>query len=298
MLSSPSACSVQGEWEALRQYALAIFNKRRLCPRLPTENWREELAADGALLVREGEYVEELRALVAPMVALAPSGAAEFMEWFQALERVGPGQHDPLFDHLADAATVGEMRWFLRQEVAGEAGFDDLVALTQVRLPSRAKLELARNYWDEMGRGKAGAMHGPMLTRLAQELDIEDLDASETVWESLALSNLLVAFAANRRYAFQSIGALGAVELTAPGRAAKVNAGLERLGIGGRARQYFALHATLDIQHSRDWNREIIQPLVADNPEITRAIAEGALMRLQAGLRCFTRYRREMGLNR
>ena len=48
------------------------------------------------------------------------------------------------------------MRWFLTQEAAGEAGFDDLVAMTQVKLPARAKLELARNYWDEMGRGARG----------------------------------------------------------------------------------------------------------------------------------------------
>ncbi|MDB4971130.1 MAG: hypothetical protein JWN44_6819 [Myxococcales bacterium] len=263
---------------------------------MPTENWRAELAADGPLLVDEGEYVEELRALVAPMVGLAPSQPDQFMDWLLALERVGPGQHDPLFEYLAEAATIDEMRWFLRQEVAGEAGFDDLVALTQVRFPTRAKLELARNYWDEMGRGKPGAMHGPMLARLAQELDIESADAHDIVWESVALSNLLVALAANRRYAYQSVGALGVVELTAPGRAAKVNAGLERLGVGGRARQYFALHATLDVQHSRDWNREVIEPLVAADPALARPIGEGALLRLQAGLRCFERYRRELGL--
>ena len=48
---------------------------------------------------------------------------------------------------------MDQMRWFLTQEVAGEAGFDDLAALTQVKMPQQAKLEIARNYWDEMGRG-------------------------------------------------------------------------------------------------------------------------------------------------
>ena len=185
----------------------------------------------------------------------------------------------------------------MRQEVAGEAGFDDLVALTQVRLPEPAKLELARNYWDEMGRGKPSAMHGPMLGRLAEELELDASDPSQTVAESLGLSNLLIALAANRRYAYQSIGALGAVELTAPGRAAKVNAGLERLGLGGHARQYFALHATLDVQHSLAWNQECILPLVTSDPSLARPIAEGALLRLQAGLRCFERYRHELGLD-
>ncbi|MCA8887010.1 MAG: iron-containing redox enzyme family protein, partial [Hyphomonadaceae bacterium] len=52
------------------------------------------------------------------------------------------------------------MRWFVEQEAAGEAGFDDLVAMSQVKMPAPAKLELARNYWDEMGRGNAKGMHG------------------------------------------------------------------------------------------------------------------------------------------
>ena len=60
------------------------------------------------------------------------------------------------------------MLWFLTQEVAGEAGFDDLLAMTQVKMPVTAKLEMARNYWDEMGRGRDTAMHGPLLERLGK----------------------------------------------------------------------------------------------------------------------------------
>ena len=35
----------------------------------------------------------------------------------------------------------------------------------------------------------------------------------------------------------------------------------------------------------------MIRPLVAANPEVARPIAEGALLRLNAGARCFERYR-------
>ena len=79
-----------------------------------------------------------------------------------------------------------EMKWFLTQEVAGEAGFEDLTALTQVKLPTRAKLELARNYWDEMGRGNARGMHGPLLAMLANRLGLEPRDET-TVWDRLLL---------------------------------------------------------------------------------------------------------------
>jgi pyrroloquinoline quinone (PQQ) biosynthesis protein C len=190
------------------------------------------------------------------------------------------------------------MTWFLQQEVAGEAGFDDLVALTQVKMPPRVKLELARNYWDEMGQGHEGGMHGLMLAHLAEQLGITKADPASVVPEALSLGNLLVALAVHRRYAYQSIGALGVIELTAPGRAVKVNAGLKRLGVGGEARRYFALHATLDVKHSEAWNREILRPLVALDRGIARPIAEGALMRLAAGARCFDRYRRELGITR
>jgi hypothetical protein len=188
------------------------------------------------------------------------------------------------------------MVWFLMQEVAGEAGFDDLVALTQLRLPTQAKLELARNYWDEMGRGNAKGMHGPMLTRLAREFDLLPVSQSQVVTESLALANLMVGFAYTRRYAFQSIGALGAVELTAPGRAACVYQGLKRLNVGPEARQYFLLHSTLDVKHSEAWNREALGPLVQAIPEAAPFIAEGALLRLEMGRRCFARYEQDLAI--
>ena len=174
--------------------------------------------------------------------------------------------------------------------MAGEAGFDDLVALTQVKMPVQAKLELARNYWDEMGRGRPAAMHGPLLSDSRASLGIR-ADPAITVWEALALANLLVALALDRRYAYHSIGALGAIELTAPGRVAQVDRGLARLGVPKAARRYFTLHATLDLRHSESWDREVLRPLVAQQPGAARAIAEGALMRLRAGARCFARYR-------
>ncbi|MBA3820671.1 MAG: iron-containing redox enzyme family protein, partial [Deltaproteobacteria bacterium] len=244
-----------------------------------------------------GEAIEAERQTVAARAAAAPTDPDAFIAWFAELEAVGPGQHDPLFPWLATEATVDQTRWFLRQEVAGEAGFEDLVALTQLKLADQPKLELARNYWDEMGRGTAGGMHGPMLSRLAAAVDLAALEATvPIVWESLALGNLMLGLAANRRYAYHSLGALGVIELTAPGRAGFVNAGLKRLRIASHARHYFALHATLDIKHSAAWNVEVLRPVVASEPMAARAIAEGALLRLEAGRRCYERYRSELRL--
>jgi Iron-containing redox enzyme len=274
---------------------LALFNQRRLRPSLPAPSWREELREEATLREMEGEFVESERALVGDRARTAPIDPDAFVRWFEALRERGPGQGDPLFPWLRTRASLAEMRWFLEQEVAGEAGFDDLVALTQVKLPVQPKLELARNYWDEMGRGRESAMHGPLLGDLACELGI-DGDASRVVWEANALANLLVALAANRRYAYHAVGALGAIEMTAPGRVAHVDAGLTRLGVAKGARRYFSLHAVVDRRHSAAWNAEVIRPLVAAEPRSARAIAEGALMRLEAGARCFARYREQFGI--
>lgn len=272
---------------------LAHFNRRRLCPSVPQAQWREILHREFQLTLLEGQFVELERSSAQSELEHLPENPDAFMDWFEALRERGAGQRDPLFEWLADDATIDEMRWFLEQEVAGEAGFDDLVALTQVRLPTQAKMELARNYWDEMGHGRAARSHSALLNNCISELRLQPM-IENTTWESLALGNLMVGMATNRRYTYHSLGALGVVELTAPSRVSKVDEGLKRLGICREARSYFTLHATLDEHHSREWNREVIRPLLQSDPSLGRAIAEGALMRLAAGARCFERYRRAL----
>jgi hypothetical protein len=275
------------------QQNLARWNQRRLSPALPEPDWELSLARDHQMLRLEGNFLEALRAEVEAEAEAAPADPDAFVAWFEHLQQAGPGQGDPLFPWLTEEASLDEMCWFLTQEAAGEAGFDDLTAYAQVKLPARAKLELARNYWDEMGRGNPKGMHGPMLETLVEALGLAPA-IETTVAESLALANAMTAMATTRRYAFHAVGALGVIELTAPARSAATAAGLKRLGISGKQRHYFDLHAVLDVKHSEAWNREAIGPLVAADPRRARAIAEGALIRLNCGRRCFERYRREL----
>lgn len=274
------------------QQRLARWNRRRLEPSTPTPDWARLAQEDAERILVEGAYIERLRQEAAPWLADLPGDPDGFIAWFEGLKGFGPGEGDPLFPWLAEEADLEQMRWFLLQEVAGEAGFEDLVAMAQVKMPDRPKLELARNYWDEMGRGNAAGMHGPMLGRLADHLDLHPR-IEETVWPSLALGNILVAFSTARRYAFHALGALGAVELTAPWRAGHVAAGLKRLGVGPE-RKYYALHATLDVEHSCAWNAEVLRPLAETRPECLPSLAEGAIMRLMAGAACYDAYRRHL----
>lgn len=272
------------------QRGLAHWNRERLAPGFPDADWQRTLERDVRMQRLEGGFLEELRAEVADEAARVPSDVDGFIAWFERLKQVGPGQGDPLFPWLAEEAGRDELRWFFEQEAAGEAGFDDLVAMTQVKLPTLPKIELARNYWDEMGRGNVRGMHGPMLDALVETLEVSPA-IENTVWESLALANAMTAMATSRRYAWHSVGALGAIELTAPGRSAQVARGLRRIGLSDRQRRYFDLHAVLDVKHSEDWNENALKPAIAEDPRRATAIAEGALIRLRCGARCFERYR-------
>jgi hypothetical protein len=284
------ASQLNGPGFALFQRELTKFNRLRLEPTLPHPAWCDAVHRESHVRQAEGEFVEAVRAEIAPLVGNIPDGVGDFIAWFEELRETGPGQGDVLFPWLATQASLEQMKWFIEQEVAGEAGFDDLLAFTQVKMPQQAKLEMARNYWDEMGRGNSKGMHGPMLERLAEHVDVHP--TPETVIpDALALGNMMVALAHNRRFAFHSIGALGVIEMTAPTRAGFVDRGLRRLRISAKQRHYFALHAVLDVRHSETWNREVLRSLVAEDPRRAGAIGEGAMLRLWHGARCFERYR-------
>ena len=290
------ARDLAGERFAAFQRALAEYNHQRLEPALPDEKWKRTLSFDSKVAEAEIAYIEAARREIAPIAADIPSGVEAFIAWFENLKATGPGQGDPLFPWLATAATEADLRWFMLQEVAGEAGFEDLLAITQVKFPVQAKLEMARNYWDEMGRGGAKGMHGPMLSRLADHFGIAPTP-DNVVPESLALGNCMIGLAMHRQYAYHSVGALGVIEMTAPTRAKYVDRGLRRLGVPAKKRHYFALHAVLDVKHSEAWNREVLRSLVSENPASARAIGEGAVLRLWHGARCFERYREHYGLD-
>jgi hypothetical protein len=289
---TPPICPTVAHPDAFHRQ-LARFNVARISPGMPFERWEAALSNDFEQRLAEGRYLEALRLQVAQLLPGQYHNADAFVGWFESLAINGPGQQHALFDWLAHSASMPQMHWFLTQEAAGEAGFDDLLAYTQVKLPVQAKLECARNYWDEMGHGKQSAMHGQMLEQMVTALDLQPR-IDTTVWQALALSNTMIGLAMTRRYTYQSIGALGVIELTAPGRVRQVSTGMKRLGLSGRMRAYFDLHAALDVSHAQAWIREIIRPLVNADPACAPYIAEGALMRLVCGERCFDRYSSEL----
>ena len=117
---------------------LALHIRDRLAPRAsPTTH---PSAARTAVALQR--MLEMERQAVAVEALDAPIHATGFLAWFASLTHIGPGQSDALFPWLAYEADETAMRWFLEQELAGEAGFDDLIAMTMVRMPPQAKMEI------------------------------------------------------------------------------------------------------------------------------------------------------------
>ncbi len=187
---------------------------------------------------------------------------------------------------VSEQASLDELRRFLAVEGGPDAGFDDLVALCQIGLSGAPKIELARNYWDEMGAGEPAGVHTELHREMAAVVGIPDLPRTqlpEAALERAALGGLL---ATNRWLQPEMIGALGLTELQAGPRCRMVLAGLKRLQVPERAHAFYAEHAEVDPRHGKDWLEQAIAPLATQHPDWSPRMVRGARWRWQvnAGL--------------
>ncbi|HVF20816.1 MAG TPA: iron-containing redox enzyme family protein [Mycobacteriales bacterium] len=193
----------------------------------------------------------------------------------------------PVYDWLADEASLDEMRSYLALEGGPDGGFDDLVALCQVGLEGEPKLELAQNYWDEMGRGTPSEVHTELQRRMARALGIEAVPREQQPVEALERPLLGTTLATNRWMQPELIGALGLIELQAGPRCRRVVKGLERVGVPADAVPFYAEHAVADPRHGKDWLVHVVAPLARDVPEWGPRIVAGARWRAEVNARFF-----------
>src|SRR3954471_3159567 len=112
----------------------------------------------------EQAWLEELTAIELPdgIDTSDPIGA---MRALAARDRL-----PAVYKWLARSASWDEVVTFLALEGGPDAGFDDLVAACQVGLFGSPKMELATNYWDEMGNGDPDAVHTTLHDRLVDAI--------------------------------------------------------------------------------------------------------------------------------
>jgi len=216
-----------------------------------------------------------------------PEDADAFVSWFRNAAFLHPLYEHDLYAFLASDATREQLEWFFRMECAGEAAFDDLVALGQVGTRGEVKMEMASNYWDEMGKGKPHAVHTHLFHQLIESMDIEAPSAAALPWQVLAGVNVMLWSCISRRNAFRAQGTLGAVELLAPQRCTRVVHGALRVGIRKKAVIYYGAHAIIDIGHAEGWLSHVVKPQVGAFSGARTGIAEGLIARADASLDYF-----------
>src|SRR5213078_50445 len=133
-----------------------------------------------------------------------------------------------------------------------------------VGLDGEAKLELGRNYWDEMGNGDLDGVHTELHRKLSRAIDLPDNPRSEQPVEALERLVLGGILATNRWLQPEMLGALGLLELQAGPRCRKVVAALERIGAGEDALDFYVEHSTVDPRHGKDWIDKAITPFEGD----------------------------------
>jgi Iron-containing redox enzyme len=219
----------------------------------------------------ESAWLAELAA--APLPDL-PDHPVDAMRALAARDRL-----PPVYRWLAKQASYGELVDFLSLEGGPDGGFDDLVAACQVGLAGSAKLELATNYWDEMGNGDGEGVHTLVHQRMATALGLRAVPVEQQPVEGLARTALGGLLATNRWLQPEMLGALGLTELQAGPRCRLVLKAFDRLGAPSAAYPFYEIHADVDPRHGKDWLEKAIAPLVAERPEWGPRIVRGAWWR-------------------
>jgi hypothetical protein len=171
----------------------------------------------------------------------------------------------PVYEWLADEASLGDVVEFLSIEGGPDGGFDDLVAACQIGLDGAPKVELAQNYWDEMGNGSLADVHTELHRRLSHALGLRVVPRPEQPVEALRRSALGSLLATNRWLQPEMVGALGLIELQAGPRCRKVLAALRRIDAPPGAFEFYEEHAVADPRHGKDWLDNVIAPLAEDS---------------------------------
>jgi hypothetical protein len=195
---------------------------------------------------------------------------------------------------LSRDASWDEVVDFLALEGGPDGGFDDLVAACQIGLAGSAKLELGKNYWDEMGNGDADAVHTVLHERMAAAIGMPHIPREDQPIEALERAALGGLFATNRWLQPEMLGALGLIELQAGPRCKLVLKAFDRLGAPADAYPFYAEHAEVDPIHGKDWMDKAIVPTVTERPDWGSRIVKGAWWRSTVNLAFFEALRQEL----
>ncbi len=245
------------------------------------------LALQEVLRLLEQATVAAEDAMLEPgILDAAPAEPAAFLSWLKKSARAHRVYKHPYYrEFIRDRATADDLRNYVIQESVVDGRFDDLLALMQVGTGGAAKLEIAGNFWDEMGNGEPAEVHTHLFNQIFRVFDIsaEEMERSLTA-NALLSGNLAVLLCRYRHLYAEAVGFLGMTEWLAPDRFVQVVHAWERLGLPDVGIVYHKLHITIDSRHAAGWFHNVVVP-AAESERMRRAIARGTLWRLNSSAR-------------
>jgi hypothetical protein len=286
-----SLCTAEasGDREAKRevQYCLNKLYERAFSPERDDDQ-HEPLAMLDVRRVLESHLLgNELRQLPVEAIESSPEDGPSYIRWLKALIKEHPSSLHPFFtEFLNFHANKDELRYFMAQESTLDPRFDDILALMQIGAPGVAKMEMARNYWDEMGNGDDHKVHSALFKQTLVELEVDAAYLAENVsLEAMVTGNISACLALEQRFLWMAVGYFGVIEYVPPRRLKYLVTAMVRNGLTEDAIAYHRLHAVIDAHHATGWFNNVVIPAVAESPRRRHAVTRGAFLRLNASLR-------------
>ncbi len=280
--------SLAGDSDALycQQLLLArIYDLVLHIPDAPT--------AEGSVIIHEVTRLLEDATLSAEdrrvkpgLIDEAPTDGKEYLSWLKRQAREHRVFKHPYYrEFISNHATREDLRSYVIQESVVDGRFDDLLAMMQVGSSGEAKMEIAANFWDEMGNGDPDQVHTYLFNKIFEVFDITESELERGITANALLSgNLAVLLCRYRQLYPEAVGFLGMTEWLVPDRFIHVVHAWNRLGLPDVGIVYHRLHIKVDSLHAAGWFHNIVVPSVTSEA-MRRGIARGSLLRLNTSAR-------------
>ncbi|MCX4542445.1 iron-containing redox enzyme family protein [Streptomyces sp. NBC_01565] len=264
--------------------ALALIHDGEF--RAPTldevDHERQTILRDVGARLERAVLGHELSRISEDSVTGHPTTGPEYVRWLKTVVSEHPAGWHPLYHrHLAESGSREDLRLLLAQETSLDPRFDDILAFMQIGRQGAEKLEIAANYWDEMGNGDPARVHSALF---GQALDAVGADPSyirdSFLLEAGISGNVSACLALSRRHYHKAVGYFGVTEYLAPRRFRCVVDAWRRHGLDEVGIVYHDLHIGVDAQHAAGWFKNVVHPLLRADPRAGREIALGAMIRL------------------
>jgi pyrroloquinoline quinone (PQQ) biosynthesis protein C len=284
-LNARAASGDPGAFHAQQLLLARIYGLHIRLPERPTAEG--SIAVHHVLrLLEDATTQAEDRRLDPDLLDASPAEPTAYLSWLKKLAREHRVYKHPYYrEFIRNRATAEDLRTYVIQESVVDGRFDDLLAMMQVGTSGPAKLEIAGNFWDEMGNGDPARVHTRLFNEIFRVFDIpeEELERSLTA-NALLSGNLAVLLSRYRNLYPEAVGFLGMTEWLAPDRFVQVVHAWERLGLPSVGITYHKLHITIDAQHAAGWFHNVVVP-AAESERMRRAMARGTLWRLNSSAR-------------